>query len=629
MTLHDNQVRVCHLFEQLSSATVTGNGEKHKHSDRLKNVSKLQPGAIFSCFHPEHLEEARHLYEVFWEAGDFDDFIEVAKEARTFVNEGLFAFACEVAVLHRDDCKGLHVPPVQEIFPDKFIPSIAINEAFKKAHIRPEFDESPILVDVHDTGNILDPEYRLAYYREDVGINAHHWHWHLVYPSTWDPKYFSKKKDRKGELFYYMHQQMCARYDCERLSNGMHRMLPFHNFDEPLAGYAPHLSHIASGKYYSPRPDGLSLRDLGDIAISDMVRMRERISDSIHLGYVIDSEGNHKNLDEHHGIDILGALVESSHESVNKEYYGNLHNWGHVTMARIHDPDGRFHEEPGVMSDTSTSLRDPLFYNWHGFIDDLFQEYKNTLKPYDHGMLNFTDIQIQNVTLHARVDNVIHTFMRENELELKYGVNLGHARSVKARYYHLDHEPFSYAVDVQNNSASDKHATVRIFLSPKYDELGNEIKANDLRHTAIELDKFKTDLHPGKNTVVRHSLDSSVTLSHQPTFEDLLHGIGLNDNKSEFCSCGWPSHPLVPKGNVKGMEFHLFVMLTDWDKDKVDGSESVACVDAVSYCGARDHKYPDMKPMGFLFDRPILTEHISDFLTNNMFIKDIHIKFHE
>lgn len=34
------------------------------------------------------------------------------------------------------------------------------------------------------------------------------------------------------------------------------------------------------------------------------------------------------------------------------------------------------------MSDTSTSLRDPIFYRWHRFMDNIFQQYKATLKPY-------------------------------------------------------------------------------------------------------------------------------------------------------------------------------------------------------------------------------------------------------
>ena len=54
---------------------------------------------------------------------------------------------------------------------------------------------------------------------------------------------------------------LILRYDCERLSNGMRRMVPFHNFDEQLDGFAPHLTSLVSGLHYASRPSGFSLRD--------------------------------------------------------------------------------------------------------------------------------------------------------------------------------------------------------------------------------------------------------------------------------------------------------------------------------------------------------------------------------
>ncbi|GFS35451.1 hemocyanin A chain [Trichonephila inaurata madagascariensis] len=272
-------------------------------------------------------------------AKDFDDFIHIAEQARNFVNSTLFAFAAEVAILHQADSRGIIVPPIQEIFADRFVPADTLIRAFSISTTKPTGDESDVIVDVKGTGKILDPEYKLAYYREDIGVNAHHWHWHVVYSSVYDSKFFGKKKDRTGELFYYMHQQM---YDCERLSNGLNRMVPFHNFEEPLEGYAAHLTHIASGRHYAPRPDGLSMHDLRLVDVQDMQRWTKRILEAIHLGKVIDSEGKDVLLDEEHGADILGSLIESNYESKNRQFYGNLHNWGHVMMAYIHDPDDRF-----------------------------------------------------------------------------------------------------------------------------------------------------------------------------------------------------------------------------------------------------------------------------------------------
>lgn len=59
------------------------------------------------------------------------------------------------------------------------------------------------------TASDLELEHLLAYFREDVGVNLHHWHWHLVY--ILDGRREIVNKDRRGELFYYMHQQILAR----------------------------------------------------------------------------------------------------------------------------------------------------------------------------------------------------------------------------------------------------------------------------------------------------------------------------------------------------------------------------------------------------------------------------------
>lgn len=67
----------------------------------------------------------------------------------------------------------------------------------------------PIEIPQNWTGADSDAEHRLAYFREDIAINMHHWHWHLVYPNTGPMEVVNK--DRRGELFYYMHQQVLAR----------------------------------------------------------------------------------------------------------------------------------------------------------------------------------------------------------------------------------------------------------------------------------------------------------------------------------------------------------------------------------------------------------------------------------
>ncbi|XP_013776190.1 hemocyanin AA6 chain-like, partial [Limulus polyphemus] len=486
-----------------------------------------------------------------------------------------------------------------------------------------------VVVNIDYSGNILDQEYKLAYYREDIAVNAHHWHWHLVYPATWRENVTGKPKDRKGELFYYMHQQMCARYDCERLSNKMTRVDPLDNWHKELEGYGPHLCSLLNGLHYGMRPSGLKIHDISDIDIYEMNRWVERVLEAISLGYVVDSEGNEVSLNAQNGTDILGDLIEASTESLNQKYYGSIHNWGHVMLAAVHDPVGKYKENPGVMDDTSTSLRDPIFYRWHRFIDNMFQEFKTNLPPYSKHELEFPKVNIGKVTLHATKSNYLQTFEEDHYLELCHGVQFCKEGSVKVHYKRLQHEEFNYNIEVHNDSSSNKNAVVRIFLAPRDNELGNRLELDDQRHLFIELDKFHVVLNPGENTITRKSKDSSVTLSKERTIDELMKGEGLNDDNNEFCSCGWPQHMLIPRSNEEGMVFDLFVMLTNWENDNVNGhsSEEAICTDAVSYCGAKDHKYPDRQAMGFPFDRTITHHTLSDFLTTNMSATEVTIKF--
>lgn len=55
--------------------------------------------------------------------------------------------------------------------------------------------------------SVSNPEEKLAFFREDIGVNSHHFHWHVVYPSDGaSSKYVDK--DRRGEIFSYMHHQL-------------------------------------------------------------------------------------------------------------------------------------------------------------------------------------------------------------------------------------------------------------------------------------------------------------------------------------------------------------------------------------------------------------------------------------
>lgn len=51
------------------------------------------------------------------------------------------------------------------------------------------------------------------------------------------------------------------------------------------------------------------------------------------------------------------------------------------------------------------------------------------------------------------------------------------------------------------------------------------------------------------------------------------------------------------------------------------------CNDAASFCGVRDRLYPDLRPMGFPFDRLARagSDRMSNFLLSNMNLSDVTI----
>lgn len=51
-------------------------------------------------------------------------------------------------------------------------------------------------------------------------------------------------------------------------------------------------------------------------------------------------------------------------------------------IALSADPDFRFKKVTGVMSDAAVSMRDPAFYSYHLFMDNIFELHKERLPPY-------------------------------------------------------------------------------------------------------------------------------------------------------------------------------------------------------------------------------------------------------
>ncbi|KAF7284741.1 hypothetical protein GWI33_021611 [Rhynchophorus ferrugineus] len=603
----------------------------------LGEILELQRDANFSLFIPKHRLYAGRLIDIFLGVRNVDDLLAVAVYARERVNPYLFNYALSVAILHRSDTQDLDIPSIIRLFPDKYVDSKVFEKAREEANVVPEGSRMPIEIPKDFTASDLEEEHKLAYFREDIGLNLHHWHWHLVYP--FEASVSVVNKNRRGELFYYMHQQVMARYNFERLCNGMQRTERLIDWDRPIKeAYFPKLDSLVASRSWPSRVTNQTLQNVRRevdgiiVDVDDLKRWRDRIYNAIHSGAVRDKSGNSVPLTATEGIDILGNIVESSVISINRDFYGDVHNMGHVMLSYIHDPDHRHLESFGVMGDSATAMRDPIFYRWHAFVDDLFQEFKSALPRYSENELNNPGVVIQDIQLEVQGGsaNRLQTFWQQSDVDLSRGMDFQPRGSVFIRFTHLQHRPFSYKISVQSNNA--RQGTCRIFLAPKFDERGNPWLFRDQRLMFIELDKFLVNLKQGQNTITRNSNQSSVTIPFERTYRDLdtSRPVGGNDlAQFNFCGCGWPANLLIPKGSAEGFACQLFVMISNINDDLIQQDTSGTCNDAYSYCGVKDKLYPDRRSMGYPFDRMPRdgVDTLQQFLTSNMRVQDVAIQF--
>jgi hypothetical protein len=519
----------------------------------------------------------------------------------------------------------------------------------------------------------------LDYWREDVLANEHHEHWHQVYPYTglpprswdewvagtdhsdkvailnavnpqrdWDaivsqasavqlarlfadgargrvfrdlPRNLYRKlftlNDRQGELFFYMHLQMLARYDAELLSHDLARVEPFGPgaWEQPIA--AGHDPIDLEGYGRREERQSLTARDL-----QLLEALNREIEDAIEQGALRGLGGQASvRIDR----DNLGHAVEPTATQLRdlaEDAYLGLHGAGHVVIAGLTTPEG-------VMRNPVTAIRDQVFWQWHKYIDNL-----NTGWQDGRGREDFSDrpqVIVRNglgddepwaspdIILCRTIDLPEEADLQEVgerlfggdlwETDFSSGTAQANGTSLRtvdeltttlasgnfggSAIRYLTHEPFSYFLRIENTSDADIAVTARVFLAPA-------AEAHD-RRMWIEMDKFVVALPPhGKVVAYRPDTESSVIKRPHDLGPARLFARNGTPGENSYCDCGWPYTLLLPRGKPQGMPFRLMVMCTDARLDVIDQPGHCG---SVSYCGAVD-RYPDARDMGYPFHRP-------------------------
>ena len=465
--------------------------------------------------------------------------------------------------------------------------------------------------------------------------------------------------DRQGELFFYMHQQMLARYDTERLARNLLPVVPLHDLTAPIdEGYDPGPA-LRRFDGFRERLPGRTLSP-GDAAQLETWRtaVETAVRDHQFLGPAGPVAITRTNIGEN-----VEGTVARLRPQMDRDRYRGLHNFGHNFISSRSEPNDQ--GQPfGVMAITRTAIRDPVFWRWHREIDELNYQWQQTQEPYDlaaaaPGVLvrhtldgavepwaspdlilcrtaelpgsdaaDFVERGGQRLGEAAFGGDRWDLDVTQAEVALPDGTSFSTTAelttTVRQRELVIDpppgqpgppwrgpvdyltHEPFCWFLRVENPGPQDLSVTVRLFLAPQ------QVPGDpaEERRWWVELDKFIQPVPAGRRIVVFRP-DELSSVIKKPADKDPAAlpppRPGDDDDGGSYCQCGWPYTLLLPQGTPAGMGFRLLVLLTDATRDQVP--EPGDC-GSMSYCGAAD-RYPDARDMGYPFSRPF-TRPIAD-----------------
>lgn len=186
--MSSKQSDVLSFFDNFKASAKTSHDEKLLQSIEVLpfHAGRLARGEHFSIFKEDHAEEAASVYNFLINLETYEDFKKHVERYRQIINEGIFIFAVSVACLHHKDTAGQLLPPPWQINPRSYFSSEAIFHAQRETRYRGDETDASIAPPLFTTGTVRDTEFKLAWWREDVMLNAHHDHWHQVtyYPVT-------------------------------------------------------------------------------------------------------------------------------------------------------------------------------------------------------------------------------------------------------------------------------------------------------------------------------------------------------------------------------------------------------------------------------------------------------------
>ncbi|XP_058803507.1 hexamerin-1.1-like [Phymastichus coffea] len=555
----------------------------------LVKTGHVQPKGIPYSYSVSQLrKEVSLLTQIFMGAKDYETFLNTAAWARIYINQEQFVTAYSSAVLRRHDMQGVVLPPVYEIFPNYFFDTRIIQKVqdfvMKYGYDYYQGEKHRDYYDIYVNYTSYYPfgENQIAYFTEDIGLACYYSYVQLAgymlpygqyeqkYGKGEESKYF---KNGHGAHYYYIHEQLLARYNLERLSQGLEPIRELDYYYEHIeTPYKPHLRYLNGVNMPGRDEHHYVTAHHHNYELIKVLRLMERrILDAIDQGYFITPQGTFMSLYQPEGLSILGELIEGTGHSINPRYYGAYAQVARQFFGYAPEFNNIWEYQPSALELGYTAVRDPMFYQLYSKILEFFHYYQESLPAYQYNDVVLPGVNIEKVEVSDLV-----TYFGDYQVYLDNAVPqpVGKKQEqqpfphIRAHLKRLDHKQFEYTIYTHAEKPV-RDAVVRVYVGPKYNYNGQPIDINVHRHYFYEIDQFVYDLAEGKNVIVRNSHQATGQSYDYPSVYELKDRLGnaflsqhpyyISEPEQLY---GFPARLSLPKGTKEGYPLQFFVIIS-------------------------------------------------------------------
>ncbi|XP_063829461.1 basic juvenile hormone-suppressible protein 2-like [Ostrinia nubilalis] len=429
---------------------------------------------------------------------------------------------------------------------------------------------------------------KISYFKDDATLNSYYYGVHLRHPYWMPNEELDEINPKHPEHFYYIHQQLLARYRLEKEHLGTAFVKSSKQTCEPE--YNPYL-YYENGLAFPTRSS-----ILGDMQenITYLKSIDIAIKECIYRGLVF-LNGTFIKMSSDNYIGLMTKLIRANLDGVKSaKIVRSIFGYGNNGY-----PLYRYNPTPSLLHHPQTTLRDPVYWSLIERGLDYFSEFTNNSEPLDISKYETNEFEILQFESSKLVTIFDYNLINLNKaLQGDTSSHNGISNNnIYSRQRKLNHLPFNFNFTVVSTATKD--VIIRLFLGPhcKY-------SCWDSHSRFFELDSYRNTLTEGINNIIWDPESSERYVYYSANdFE--------NDNENGYNIYKFPRNLVLPKGSEVGLNLTVFVMITEDD----NLTEIDATITPVLY-----HQFSseiDSKPLGFPFHKH--AESYSDSAPNYRF----------